>query len=298
MAWNVADRYALNRDGTADNAAKLETMRAEIDAMAASKKPLPQLTFPEGIYSFSQWPNMAYHNLVMRAEGQAILKYTGTGDAVTFAGEATGPKNGLGKRNIVFDGFTIVPNIDGKDGLVIDGCHAGRFRVNVRGAGRPVSGGVYSAIHVKGCVCATIEPTVSVLDPVIDGYTASYECLGLNLDVMNNNPQSPAAATEILRPVIEGCYIGMQVTNGFFCVTRDGTIEASTNIGVYIRSGGYNSFINVEMEANKNYDVWCTKDAHENQFLLCGDGHRSRFKTRIEGYFTNNVITPMGAPFS
>ncbi len=299
MAWNVADRYKLDMTGATDNALKLVGMQGEIAALVAFKKPLPKLVFPEGICSFSAWPNMAFHNLEMQADGQAILRYTGSGDAITFMGEETGGLAGLGKRNIRFDGFTIDPGATAHDSLVVASCHAGYFRVKVVGAGPPPGDGTLrSAINIKFCVCSEFHPTISQLDRAILGndlgFSGSLDIIGINLDRLFDKPDWPASACLIVNPIIEGLLIGIQSTHGWFTQVRDGTIETNRMVGIYVKEGADNVFKNVEMEGNA-LDIWCTKDAHDNVFDRCGDGHGRHLTTKIDGYMTNNTIIKTGS---
>lgn len=295
MSWNVVDRYGIDMSGNSDNAGKLLIARTEIASMAAAKKPLPRLVFPEGFCAFSEWPNFAFHNLQMVAEGETVLRYKGTGDAVTFKGaESASGGVGDGARNIVFDGFKIDPGHKALDGLVLSSIHASNFKVNVLGAGDPRNNNPNSAIRMTFCVCTELHPTVSSLDGVFGGYGGSFDCNGLTLTTLPGHGELPVCACNIIRPVIEGVRNGIYGVSSFFNEVRGGTIE-QCKFGAIMLSGRGDLFDHVEMEGNTEYDVWCAKDYHDNVFMYCGDGHRRSFKTKIEGYLTNNQIIPIGS---
>lgn len=293
MARDVTTFYGIDMSGATDNAAGLAHMRADMANLVGLKKPLPCLRFPEGICSFSSWPNMAFHNLEMRGEGQSVLRYTGTDDAVVFMGEEPNTAPGLGKRNVVFDGFTIDPGKQSRNGLVLNAMHASMIRAKVIGAGAPRNGVLNSAISMNFCVCAELHPTVSSLDLAIDGFGGSFDCYGLTLNSFSV-PEWQASACRIERPIIEGVTTGIFGLATFFCEVRGGTIEQCKNGAVMVNGRG-NLFDHVEMEGNADYDVWCTKDFHDNVFAYCGDGHRRTFKIKIEGYLTNNQVIPIGS---
>ncbi len=297
MSINVVDKYKVDPLGNSDNATAFASMRNDIAGYASANKPLPRLVFPEGIYSFSAWPNMAIHNLEMVAEGQAILKYTGTGDAVTFQGEDAPNGIGFGKRNIVFDGFKINPGMQAKDGLVLESIHASNFKVEVLGAGIIRAGLFNSAIVMNYCVATEIQPKVSSLSNAagIGLGSGTYDCNGITLNLAQGNKLWPASAVRVVNPIIEGVQTGIDCQNAFFCEFKGGTIE-QCQIGVNMHGGYGNYFDHVEMEGNKVKDVVVGSDTNNNVFAYCGDGSRinvsysgllSRYKNKVIkiGYF-------------
>ena len=297
MSRNVVDYYHLDPTGAEDNTNALHVMAQDMMDLWTARKPMPRLTWPEGIFKFSEWPNMTHHNLEMVSEGQTILRYTGTEDAVTFMGEYAGELPGLGKRNVVFDGFQIEPGPQARHGIMIASCHASHFRVKVIGAGAPRGGVLNSAIYMKYCVVTRLFPTVSSLDLAIEGNNGSLDCIGVNLDIIGNQEALPASAVQIMMPILEGLTEGMHVTSGFFCITRDGTIEQCRR-GINYERGGYCSFLNVEMEGNSEYDVRFSEHAHDNWLWCCGNGHRSQLHVVNESLTTGNIVTYLGPPFS
>ncbi len=297
MSINVVDKYKLDTSGNSDNATALATMQRDIAALESAGKPKPRLVFPEGIYSFSAWPNMAFHNLEMVAEGQTILKYTGTGDAVTFQGEEAPGGIGFGKRNIVFDGFKINPGVQAKDGLVLESIHASNFKVEVLGAGSIRNGIFNSAIVINYCVVTEIEPKITSLSNAsgIGLGSGTYDCNGITLNLAQNNKSWPASAVRVINPIIEGVQTGIDCKNAFFCEFKGGTIE-QCQIGVNMQGGYGNYFDHVEMEGNKVKDVVIGSDTNNNVFAYCGQGSSlnvsysgllSRFKNKVIkiGYF-------------
>jgi hypothetical protein len=297
MPRHVVDFYHLDMTGAEDNADKLRVMSQDMMDLWVARKPMPRLVWPEGICKFSEWPNLCHHNLELVGEGQTILRYTGTDDAVVFMGEQEGELPGLGKRNVVFDGFHIDPGSQARHGLIIASCHAGHFQVKVNGAGAPRGGVLNSAIYMKYCVVTRLIPTVSSLDLAIEGSSGSLDCIGVNLDIIAQQEALPASAVQIMMPILEGLTEGMHVTSGFFCVTRDGTIEQCRR-GIEYERGGYCTFLNVEMEGNSQYDIHFSEHAHDNHVWLCGNGHRSQLRIVDDSRTTGNIVTYLGPPFS
>jgi hypothetical protein len=298
MSWNVVDRYNLDPTGELDNADHLAHMRAEMDEYWTARKPKPRMVWPEGTFKFSRFPNMALHNMEMVSEGETVLKYTGTEDAVTFMGEQEGELPTLGKRNVVFDGFIIDPGDQARHGLMVASCHASHFRVSVLGAGAPRGGVLNSAIYMKYCVVTRLYPTVSSLDIAIAGLPESrLDCVGVTMDIIGQQEALPASAVQVMMPVLEGLTEGMHYTSAFFCIVRDGTIEYCRK-GINYERGGYCSFLNVEMEGNQDYDIRFSQHAHDNHVWLCGNGHRRQFRVVDESLTTGNIVTPIGPPFS
>lgn len=295
MSWNVVDRYHLDPTGALDNAEELEAMRVEISELWAARKPLPRLVFPEGIYTFSRFPSMAFHNLELVAEGQAILKYTGTDDAVTFQGEDGTDLPGIGKRNVVFDGFTIDPGTQARHGLMLSSIHASTIRVKVLGAGSPRDGVRNSAIYMQYCVLTQLMPTVSNLDLAILNRGGSLDCIGVTLDIIGNIGDLPASAVRIVNPILENLDTGIYSKSSFFCGVRDGSIEYCRR-GIYMESGGYMYVANVELEGNREVDVYLTEHAHDNIFWCCGNGHPRDLKVVDESLTTGNQVVPIGPP--
>ena len=295
MARNVVDYYHIDMTGAEDNAPKLALMAQDISDNWTNRKPQPRFVFPEGICQFSDWPNMAYHNVEIVSEGETVLKYTGTDDAVTFMGEQRGELATLGKRNVVFDGFTIDPGHQSRHGLVITSCHAGSFRAKVLGAGDPRDGVRNSAIFMRYCVVTQLFPTVSNLDPAIESRGGSLDCIGVSLDNVAGADPLPASAVQIMMPILEGIHTGIHSIASFFCVVRDGTIEYCKR-GVQMDGGAYSTFHNVEMEGNAEYDFHFTQHAHDNVVWLCGNGHQMDLRVIDDSLTTGNQVVRIGPP--
>jgi hypothetical protein len=286
MSINVVDRYAFDPTGAKDNAPAFNTMAGEIRALTG--KPLPRIIFPEGIYSYSGCPNLAFHNLEIVADGQVELHYTGTGDALTFDGEATGP-NGGGKFNMYVDGLRVVPSAATRDTIVIKSAHHSYFRVKAYGAGAPHNNVPNKAISAYWCVCTEFYmPTVTPFDTSFGtGGGGSYDCIGLWLDTVTAPAMRQTTDCMFRDAIIEGCRIGIQLTDAGGCLFSGGTSEGHSDTGIYIVNGGQNRSWGLWLENNKNNDVWFGANAKDNDLDV---SHPSRLKIRNDAPLRNNIV--------
>lgn len=262
MAVDIVSTYGLDPTGATDNSAKLATMFAQAVAMQTSGQPLPRGIWKEGIYAFSQWPTFnCPTGLQLVAEGEVYLKHTGTGDAVTFAGDFTSPLQGAWK--VLFDGFTILPNANSHNGLVAHCCHQSTFRCEVRGAGAG-----YNAIYAPFCVLSEFEPMVgsNIANTLGPFNGASWNITGIAFDAYQGQQTT---SSRIVRPNIGNVNIGIRFINSGFCAVIDGSSEYC-NIGIQIDNGGNNHIRYLEMEGNKTNDIVFLGQAHDNYAFYCG----------------------------
>ena len=103
MSINVIDAFKFDPTGKTDNAGRFASFTASLSDL----NPLPRFVFPEGVYSYSNCPNLALENLEIFGEGQCEWHYTGVNDALTIDGNSTGPTQGV--MNMIVDGIRVVP---------------------------------------------------------------------------------------------------------------------------------------------------------------------------------------------
>lgn len=273
MSWNVAEKYALDMSGALDNAPKLAQLANDIAVLRAGDKPMPRLVFPEGILSFSSWPDLAYANLQIVAEGECRLRYTGSGDGVVFDGSLRNPAaQEPGIDNLTFTGFDIDAGPSGVP-LWFKGIHRSNLgaRVLVYRGGTTMR----AAIQMSFCVVTKIRPVVSS--------PRKTPIVGLWIDTWPGKANLQTTACAIDTPCLEGCSIGMQMQSAGSCITYGGTVE-NCGVAVGLDNAGHNRFIAVDMEGN-GQDVQATGNAKGNGFEGCGnDGN---LNTNF-GWFSSN----------
>lgn len=286
MSINVAIKYGLDMTGATDNADKLAQMAADVRTLWLAKKPLPRLVFPEGDVSFSAFPNLAYDNLQIVADGECNLRHTGTGDAIVFDSSVTNPLTNPSINpasyqpainNLLFEGFTVWPTFNSGDGVVFTGIHRSKLSVNVQGS--PPNGTVdnmQAAIRLNFCIVTELHPIV--------GSCAGHQ-VALVIDIWGTRTDLESTACRIVRPCLESCAIGAYIKQGGYINFYDGTIEAC-GTGIQIDNGGNNHFCGVEMESN-NKDIICSSSTHDNLFWRCGQG--SAFQLKTNGAFPGTL---------
>jgi hypothetical protein len=278
---DVVSRYGLDMGGQRDSAPGLAAMAAEIAALFAAKKPLPRLVFPEGILSFSAWPDLAYDNLQIVAEGECRLKPMGNASIVFDAslrnpisaqpGNTYQPNVG----NMLFEGFAVYPVLGSVGGpvLAVRGIHRSKLSARVQFSGPGASG--RAAIQMTFCI-------ITELHPVVGGGGANP--VGVLLDAWPGKPNLQSTASTIWNPCLEGCSIGIDMASAGSCAVYNGTIE-SCGLGVHLgAASGNNTFYSVEMEGNGS-DVQADGGAHGNGFLYCGNS--GKLNTNF-GFFSSN----------
>lgn len=256
---DVVTKYGLDMTGATDNAAKLALLAGDISILHAAGKPLPRLVFTEGILSFTQWPDLAYDNLQIMADGECRLQ----GAEVAFDASKRNPgwviaPNEPQVNNLTFHGFDVYGRV------TFMGIHRSNLSVRTIGAG----------IEMVFCIVTKIHPVVSG-----NGKNPT----GLTLSAWPGRPNLETTACTIDTPCLEGCSIGLHIVSAGSCFLHGGTIE-SCGIGVQIDSGGHNHFYSIDMEGNGT-DVKAGSNSHNNGFLYCGtDGN---LKTNFS-LFTSN----------
>jgi parallel beta-helix repeat protein len=245
---------------------------------------------PEGLYQYSNCPNLAFSNLELVGDGHVELHYTGDGDALTFDGDSTAG----GKFNMFVEGLRIVPTPSAKNGLVIKAIHHSLFhKVRVYGAGAPVAGGIPNhAIGMYWCVATELNNfSVCQFDSVFGlGGAGSYDCIGLWLDKVTQPADWQTTDCRFLNPIIENCRIGIYLNDAGGCMFSGGTVESCTDTGINMSTGGQNRSWGTWVEGNKNYDVVFGSGAKDNRFDL---SHPSALKVKGQS-FTNIVSSTVG----
>jgi len=287
MAWDVVSKYKLDMTGSGDNTAPLSLLAIDIALLAADNRPLPKLVFSEGICAFSQWPDLAYSRLHMAADGHCILKHIGAGNAVTIDGSL----RGVGCWDYQFDGFTVQPGPKSQHSLVLNEVHWSCFRkISAQGAGPPAGAIKFCGVRQNFCVATRFDDYECIVQYRPDT-VVSHDCIGMWLDgpipsraqVQNNGPTTQAFFTN---PNICFCAIGFYLASSNNALVVNGAVQNCTDTGVVIAQGGYNKFMNMDLEENK-FDIRTVAGkAHSNKFWR--PGNFSGYHVDLAGW--NNTI--------
>lgn len=221
--------------------------RADFDA-----SPTPMLlTFPAGVYEYTESPNWAKQDCAIVAEGEVRLRYGGTGTAFLLD-SGTAPADLT--YNMTVGPFIIEAPGTAGDGAFIRSVHHSDIDLTVRGAGATSAG-----IRVNFSVCNLFKLTCSVNQE--GWYLGAKPQDGLVLDIRNANEQ--VAYCSFLNPIIEGLPNGIVMPgalgNSFF----GGTSEACAN-GIILGAASYaNKFYGIDLEANTAIDLLCSGYAND-----------------------------------
>ena len=250
-----ASQFGAIGDGVTD----CTTALAACATWAATFTFPPKITFRSGTYKYSACPNFAIPHLVLYADGEVILNYTGTGVAFNFDSFNSGNTStfiydveasnfiidaplaytGLWTRNVVHSRFH---NIKIKSLTSANGGTPA-----TRGAGFRLSGSILNTF--TDCECS--------INTFPSGIMPFY---GLYLDDSTTNGTRVSTANTFVNPKLEGAQVGVYLADAQSNVFLGGTAEAC---GIYgIADGGTsfnNTFIGMGLEANTTED-----------FYLCG----------------------------
>jgi len=247
--------FGAKGDGVTDDTAALAAAVAFVAAQASP----PKLIFPAGVYVASAFPNFAIANAVFEAQGECVLQYTGTGNAITLD---AGPSPAT-IFNVDFGGsgrFTVNCPATALNAVFVRSVHHSRIRIKPRGAG-PASAG----LCVEFAVCTQFDVTASHNE---DGgwYQNAMPFAGIFLD--QRDPGETASYCTFINPVIEGPTRGIVLNNTLGNIFLGGTSEGSSDYGVYGAPGSnQDRFIGTDFEANGLADVFLQGRAVE--FIGC-----------------------------
>lgn len=293
MSIDVVKRYGIVMDGQTDNSDAIAKLAAEINAISKANQPLPRIVFPEGVCSFDHWTNFAVSHLQMVAEGQCILKHTGTGDAVIFDGDVSRPA--AGSNHLLIENFIVQPNVGSKDAVVFKGIHRSSIKMMAAGCGNqmPVGGIPNAGFNIQFSVATEFWLKCTIWDFL--GAVNSFPGLGNGAGILINDiPIPPGGSTSIgpttgcnfYNPVCENMYFGIFINRGNSNVFYNGVCETCT-IGTHVdHNSGYNKFLCMDLEANSKYDCEAVGGAHSN--IWWNNGNTDGWRKNLTGW--NNRV--------
>jgi len=235
---SVKDFGAIG-DGVTDDTVALAAARAYI----ASQSIPSILLFPAGTYVYSTSPNWAIQNAVIQSEGEVILQYTGTGNAVILdAG------NSALIYNVTMGDFIVNCPSTANNGVFLRSVHHSNLTFNIKGAGT-----TYAGFYTQFSVASVFNITVSVNES--GWYLGAKPAIGINLG--QRNAGETTSYCTFINPVVEGPSIGIQLSNTLGNIFLGGTSEGCSSYGVYgLTDCSADLFMGTDFEVNTIADVY------------------------------------------
>jgi len=214
-------------------------------ANAAALLPTHKIIFPAGTYSYSVSPNWAVQDAQIEAQGEVILKYTGTGSAVILDAGSSG-----GIYNVTIGRFIVQCPSTAQNAVYVRSVHHSRLGFDVRGAGS-----TYAGLYVAFAVCTHFDNfTCSVNEG--GWYASATPAYGINLNLRNAGEY--VSYCLFTNPVIEGPNLGIQLVGALGNTFVGGTSEGCATYGLYnASSASNNKIIGMDFESNTTADVYC-----------------------------------------
>ena len=231
--------FGAKGDGVTDDTVALTNARNFIASNATRYK----LIFPSGIYKYSVSPNWAIQDAVIEAQGEVILRYTGTGNAVII------DSNSGFTYNMTMTGFIVQAPSTALNGVFVRSVHHSKLGFDVRGCGSSSAGMLvnFAVVTEFNFICSINE----------DGwYLGAKPAVGLNLAIRNTGE----LVSYCLFPncIIEGPTIGIQFLGTLGNVFIGGTSEGCSQYGLSASAGANDDlFLGMDFEANTIVDVYC-----------------------------------------
>ena len=246
-AYNVK-AFGADNLGISDNA----TIFAKVAALVASAAQAIEVVFPNGIYKYSATPNWAHSNAKYTFGGEVRLRYTGTGNAVTLDGGATGP----GVYNCRFgDGGRVKVECPSNalHAIYVRAYHLGLVRGQVMGAGTASAG-----IKTRWLVSTDIDVRCSVNEEgwYNSGSGVAKPAIGFDLDIRGAGEQT--SYCNITNPDASGPAIGIQLSGTLGNNIWGGAAQSCSSYGLFASTGASgDKFFGTDFEVNGAADIYC-----------------------------------------
>ena len=181
--------FGATGDGVTNDTAAIQAARDYV----ASQIPSPALIFPAGTYKYSVSPNWAINNVTIQAEGEVLLRYTGTGNAVIIDAGATITSI----YNVNFIGnFIVQATASAQNGFFVRGAQHSKIQGRVDGCGASSQ-----ALLVEFCVCTEFLVKTSINETGA-WYTGAQPAVGIY--VTRRDPGELTTACTFINPIVEG----------------------------------------------------------------------------------------------
>lgn len=255
--------FGAKGDGTTDDTSAITA--AATYAMAQTNPVL--VIFPPGIYCYTVSPNWAVEGMKVAAEGNVVLRYKGTGNAVILDAGATA---GTFVQDFTFgdqsNPFTIESPKSAGHTIFARGLNTGCVvSAIVRGAGNTSAG-----LLTNACVITTFNVQVAPYTTgwYDDGTGPAKPQFGIILNLRNAGEQT--AYCVFINPQAAACQFGYFLDGTLGNVFIGGDGEANTTTGMTLTANALNNKIfGMDFETNTVSDVACAGSFNE---FVCDTG--------------------------
>jgi hypothetical protein len=238
--------FGAKGDGTTDDTAAITAAQAFIAANAQAY----QLVFTAGMYKYTTSPNWAIQNAEIVAEGEVILDYTGTGNAVILD---TGSTVNTFTYNVTFTGFIVQAPASAGHGFFVRSIHHSDLRNNrVQGCGTSSN-----AFEVEFAVCTDFSGCTASANETL-GWVGGQPKNGLHLALRNAGESTSYCyfANTVWEGLSTGGGAGILLEDTLGNIFIGGTAEGCDSGIILGTTATWNRFFGVDMEANATRDVF------------------------------------------
>jgi len=242
----VTDYAGVDPTGATDSTTGL----AAIAAYAAGLTNPVRIIFPAGTYKYSTSPNWAIQNAEIVAEGEVILNYTGTGNAVILD---TGSTIDTFTYNVTFTGFIVQAPASAGHGFFVRSIHHSDLRNNrVQGCGTSSN-----AFEVEFAVCTDFSGCTASANETL-GWVGGQPKNGLHLALRNAGESTSYCyfANTVWEGLSTGGGAGILLEDTLGNIFIGGTAEGCDSGIILGTTATWNRFFGVDMEANATRDVF------------------------------------------
>ena len=265
-------QFGVKCDGSTNDTTALAKVKTYLDGLESGSKKLPAVHFPAGTCLFTQFPNLAFNNLILQADGEVRLRLTSSSaiSTVSIDGSVKG-----GVTNMKMLGRWIIegPSTSAY-GLAITQVHHSKFEATCRGAGT-ASSCFYNAFTVANnyhYTCSNNEPG--------GFYSKPFYCL-----LVTSYGGNKSGFDTYYTPIFEGVSVGISLLHSLGSTFIGGTSEGHSIGGVQFGTdSNLNKFIGTDFEENGTYDAYIEGDDNELNTV------NTQTKVQVVGTATNTRI--------
>jgi hypothetical protein len=217
-----------------------------------------EFVFPSGTFQYSTTLNLAYSKIYVHGVGRGtILKFTGTGNCVSFDG------GGSGINSPHIEGFLITGNASATNGIYTDNATYGICKnivvQNVSVAGFRSIFGVYW--HIEDFFMGNNF-----------GAQTTFAAAGIYLG-SSGGAQTVTAYTIVNANIADCVNSGIDINNGWGNTIIGGAVEANGDQGLYLGANAHDNLVNnLYIEGNSTKAAYIQGTGNNLIGLWCYDG--------------------------
>jgi hypothetical protein len=230
-----------------------------------------QYVFPPGVFQYSSTLSLPYAGiyLIGAAYRGTTLKFTGSGNCISFDGGVTGFNNPR-LENLTIEGNPLATN-----GIFTDNAQYGVLKNiiirNISGAGLRSLFGVYW--HIEDFYMGNNLGT--------PGFVAqtTYPAVGIYLGDSSSALKTVTAYTIINANIADCVNSGIDIQNGWLNTIVGGAVEANGDQGLYLAQNSHDNLINgLYVEANGTENIVVAGSGENLVGLWCVDSGNKRIR--------------------